>query len=403
MGYFAAGRLRCARARRGRPETPPAARAALAASLALATLTAAAEARAELRTQVDCFLVAGPVDCQGLKGAFFASMPYLREAREGEAPDVALGVRVFELARGYKYVLSFDGGPEGPRFQIVDRGVLAATSPDGALTALEADLQKGLAPFLGVRAAATTVGGVTTLLLGDPSRGARPAEEPDSARWYLGIAAEGSVASGTTSSLFASGTGEFNHSAEASRLNLAATGSVNRVRVQFGDGQSQSDSAAAWGGRALVARNVSEHWSVATRATYAHDTKNNLLADAKAEAGVSWDLVPLLATNDHALGARYVAGVEHQRYETPNVLRRRRATFLTHALDAYLTWHFADLDLTGDLYASSIVDDLRFASVSSSLSATFRLSERLSAVLGASASYRYALINQPRLAPESGL
>jgi hypothetical protein len=332
-----------------------------------------------------------------------ASLPYLRETGGAGATSLVVSLRSFELDFGYKYVLSFVGDADQPKFQMVDRSISRAITATGALTILEADIQRGLAPYLESVAAATTQSGTTTLSLRDPTSRSAGESSGDSSLWYASLGGSGGLVSGTTSTLTMSGATEVNYSAPRWRFNLRTQESLTRVQVQFGQNQEQTAVATTFKGRALLARNVSEHWSLAVSSTYLHDSANNLTIDARAEGGIEWDLVPILATNDHSLGFRYAVGAEEQRYDETNLLGRYRSTFAEHLAGAYLTWHFTTLDVSADLYATSIVDNLRFATVSSDVSLTWRLTDRFALSLSANASYRQALLNQPMAAPDTGL
>jgi hypothetical protein len=178
------------------------------------------------------------------------------------------------------------------------------------------------------------------------------------------------------------------------RLFLALSGSYRKLKTEY-DGVEENYDVFTVGGQLIVARSVSKHWSVAAIVSLNHDPTLNIDVDGSATIGVEWVLLPFLKTNDESISVRYIAGVEQEKFVSPNILNREQMSFLVHQISGEITKHWKEFDLSANAGASGTVNDRRFYNCFGSGSATWRITSRLSLTQSVYGRYQGASVSEP--------
>ena len=109
----------------------------------------------------------------------------------------------------------------------------------------------------------------------------------------------------------------------------------------------------------VVAKSLGKHWSIATFLRYNQDPSSNFKGQYQGHAGVEYELLPFLLTNDNTLTVNYLIGGNHNLYYSPNRNGQLIQNIATHALSIYYVFHLNRLDFTGSVAGTTSVGDFK--------------------------------------------
>jgi len=210
--------------------------------------------------------------------------------------------------------------------------------------------------------------------------------------------------------------GSFNKAEENGNLNLngfnnlswsnedwkfTGTGIVDYQKFDFTESDAEgnlvpkSEEVFSYMGTTLIARTLSEHWSVALIATAGRSLSDNIKFGAQADVGVEWILVPVLKTNENSALVRYTIGLNHSNFNSPSLRDRTHETYLTHELKGEFSRHFDRVDLSLSLTGSSVLDKIAYSKLTAGVSTTFRVTNDFQIIASFNLTLQNRNINDP--------
>jgi hypothetical protein len=370
--------------------------------LVVPLLLMASTSRASVDIAWDCYLQTGPVACGALEQAFFSSGLYGR----GDPIDASaahLSIRAAAQAGGVAYAI--DVKSPTLTLTLVDR-VPSTLQGDAVLLRLVTAAQKATASLFAADAPATvSEGGAFHLALRDPAATLQAATVDEATRWYTAPELSAGASREGVTNVNGRGALEVSWSHPAWRIHGWGWSNYRLVLAEPVAGGGEQDARALRyesfdiGTDWTVARSLvemDEGLSLAGQGNIEHEPQNNWDLRANTYVGAEWVLVPFLKNDGGNIGAQYVIGAEFQRYVLPNVLNKSEHTFMRHRLSVFGRWHFARVDVEGGATGASVVNDMRFSSVSAFGGATWRILDDLSLSVAGEAAYRHGLINAPK-------
>ncbi|OGQ21325.1 MAG: hypothetical protein A2138_13800 [Deltaproteobacteria bacterium RBG_16_71_12] len=305
-------------------------------------------------------------------------------------------VRAIDNADGTAF--RFDvHGKDGSSFTLEDR-IPKGFSNDAVLLRLVGNLQKSTAHLFTLDEPGTSDGDALVLRLRDPDAGPRQARKDDEQTgWYLAPSLGLNANSFGVTQLSAYANLEVNWSHPAWRLHGYGWSNYRYVHLDDGtddpeDTYQNFDLGTDW----TVVRTLIGGFSLGANAYVMRVPQENYLLRGGTLIGAEWMLSPFLKTDEANFGVRYEIGADHHDYVYETVLLRRSLDFMRHRARVFGAWHFSRVDVNGGLTAQSVLDDLRFSSISTNGGVTWRILDDLSLQLQGEVSYRNGLLNEPK-------
>ncbi len=317
--------------------------------------------RGPLKVFWDCYLPGVSVDCQEMERSFFEALNMLKQASSASGADISIKVRSISVLNGNKITMDFGGTNDLPSYSLNDT-ILSGYSPTGTLVRIMGDLEKGMAPFLGVVSPAEAQGGILDLQLKDPnSTGVVLPPDTHETGWYVSPALMLNFSESENKTLSGNGGVGVNYSNPSWRV--TGTGYFNYSRSTVptvtAQGQPSTESVDQYsdGGNVTIVRSLPKGFNIAVLGTVGQSPQSqNLQFRANGSLGVEWTEKPFLETNDSNLILSYMIGEEYQNYVAPNVEGKNSESFPKHSLVVSYPWHFTQIDLNLSAEASSPVE-----------------------------------------------
>lgn len=354
---------------------------ALAASLSLSPSTA----QAALKVKWDCYLPNAGVDCGVLESSLTSKIPFVKIVGARREADVAVTLTSVPGENSTRYSCDFVGrrvdgyATEVHATDKIPDSIDATTATVRIMTKLE----RGLADFMDQKIAAEVENGALTIRLFDPVRlpftGRR---EQDGVRWYAapvvgtnfsdveGVGVNGAA----NASLF------FNYSertwrtqqwigASYSEQSQPVPGTSETASIQFAG--ASASTVVSW------SLTPDHRWNAGLLMSAEKNPQANYRMRANGSAGLEFDLIPRQTVNQRNFGFRCAVGAEFQRYDATNIEGLEEQTVGRQFCDTFVSWHFAPVDLWASLGETSVLKDVNDRSFSSSVSATWRITDSL--------------------------
>ena len=307
--------------------------------------------------------------------------------RERQDADVHLLITSESTGQGGREVtLSFFGQGRFAGREIVLRDTfLVADSADVIRREMVRVIALGLVPY------AVESPALETLTLSEREQ---PAAAPAQAtsdpwnRWTFRTTVQGN-ASGERSSRSSS----INSSVNANRttadlkLNLQSFFSYRQTTFELPDGRTFLSPNREYGVNGLIARALTGHWSIGTRAQYYSSTFSNQEAAWYVAPGIEYDIFPYAESTRRLLTLHYAVGVRGFRYERVTIFDRleevRAAQIFEVGVSARQRWG----TVQGSFEAASFIPDVAQNHVGGFGSVTLNLLRGLSLNLNGSLSW----------------
>lgn len=370
--------------------------------LAVTVVAAALPARAALDVAWDCYLPNPRVGCDQLAQAFFSNGSFARAAGDAAdpstptGPDTSVHLRAIDNADGTAFRIDVHG-KDGSTFTLEDR-VPKGFSHDAVLLRLVGDLHRATAHLFTLDEPGTKDGDALVLRLRDPDAGPRQARKDDEQTgWYLAPSVGVDANSFGVTQVSARANLEVNWSHPAWRLHGWSWSNYRYVHLDDGtddpeDTYQNFDVGTDW----TVLRTLVGGFSLGANGYVMREPQENYQLRAGSLIGAEWMLSPFLKTDEANVGVRYEIGADHHDYVYQSVLSKRSVDYMRHRARVFGAWHFSRVDLNGGLTAQSVLDDLRFSSISTNGGVTWRILDDLSLHLQGEVSYRNGLLNEPK-------
>lgn len=120
---------------------------------------------------------------------------------------------------------------------------------------------------------------------------------------------------------------------EAWKIRLSLDGSDRRNTFQLDDTTTFTTRRTSWSFEALVARSLGGHWAAGAFAEVTHSTYRNLDLRVAAAPALEFDVFPYGESTRRILTVRYLAGLEHSRYQNTTLFGLLEETRPVHRLE----------------------------------------------------------------------
>ena len=360
-------------------------RAIVVLAAALLVLLVSREAGATLAVSWDCYLPTGSVDCVALENGLTSKIPFVAIVSDPRRADVSVTITSLPAEDGTRYTCDFLGkridgyATEVHTTDKIPSSIDATTATVRLMTKLE----RGLDDFMDQKIAAEVKNGRLSIELLDPSRlpfSGRP--QQTAVKWYVApaigsylndVSGVGVNASGTATVAFNDSEPRWRAQqtigASYSQQSQPVPGTNETATISFA-GASTTDVLSA-----AISRDG--HWNAGVLYGAEKNPQGNYRFRTNASAGLEFDVVPRQTVNQKNLGTRCAVGPELQRYDAINVEHRDRETLVREACDAYVSWHFARVDVAANVSETVLLESFDYRSLSAGLSAAWRVTDNL--------------------------
>ncbi len=364
---------------------PRSIRATLAPLVFLAVMLTPSPAKATLRMKWDCFLPNAEVDCGVLESSLTSKIPFLKVVPRRADADVVVTLASAPAEDSTRYRCDFVGKRiDGYATEVhaTDR-IPYSIDPSTAMVRLMTKLERGLDDFMDQKVAAEVEGGALTIQLLDPVRlpfTGRPGQS--GVKWYVtpGIGTDFSDVDGVGINGSGNASVFFNYSERSWRVQQWM-GANYSEQSQPVPGTNETASITFAGGNANNVLSWSltkdDRWNAGLLMAAEKNPQANYRMRANTSAGLEFDLVPRQTVNQKNFGFRCAVGAEFQRYDATNVEGLTEQIVGRQFCDTFVTWHFAPVDVLASVGETSVLKDIDFRSFSSSVSASWRLTDNL--------------------------
>ena len=351
--------------------------------------------KALMRVHLDCYLNTG-LQCPDLESYFFQDNPFVQSWPTAKDADLTVTLRAWSTPPDREaYIITFDSKPELPILKVPP--LLIRTNFSGQAKMLE--ILKNLHQYLKLwdRIVSYKLNAdgseVVTYRAGDGST-PPPAADPN-LPWIVTVSAGFSLnVGGGVVNLGAYGTAGVNYDTPTWLVQTQGGGSYTYVSENIGQ-FALSASAAKVQGSTLVARSVAQHWSVMAIARETYDPISNLQSRAQLHAGIEYELIPFLESNDNAFMVNYIIGGNAENYLAPNINNKMAETLATHALSLYYVRHqdLFDVSVAGSITA--LVNDPTKFGVGGTATARLHVTPAMTIDLAGTVGYKRNNVNAP--------
>jgi hypothetical protein len=155
--------------------------------------------------------------------------------------------------------------------------------------------------------------------------------------WVFGISANGSIEgeeSGSERQI--EGSVSANRTTEAWKLNFSATGEFSREEFVLDEGETFTADARNIEGDALVAKSISQHWSIGAVGAVQSSIFSNYDLRTRLGGGVEYDVFPYSESTRRLLAFLYTVGWERANYLETTLYGKDEENLLDHRFETTL-------------------------------------------------------------------
>lgn len=183
------------------------------------------------------------------------------------------------------------------------------------------------------------------------------------------------------------------------KINLSSNLGYNESRFSLSDGTEFTNLLRNYGGNALVAKSLGEHWSAGFTATGEYSDFNNYERNIRVSPALEWNYFPYKEFTRRQLTAYYNIGAASMRYKQRTIYDQIEETRPFHALT--LGWNSKQPwgSVNWSVYGSQYLHNTQYYSYGSSAFADIRIAKGLAFNLGGS----YSRVNDQLYLPRGEL